>query len=329
MSSFWSDFAEGFVPAFQAGLERNRKEQLIREERQHEMKRSLLELSAKQGKRSSSVSQNSSDLAWLKSRVGTSDKATEFLSAANLRPDQVTELRKTVESAERNIGKRLEGDEFVSQVSIVGLNLNDPSFVQTYMEVGDPYEAALRLAQSDEDITEEQYLEALYSSQTPQAPVSFEVNPELYKEPMTLDDYKKQADIFQQTVVDLARKDLPSLSEGDVSDFSEFKEKVDNYGKDFAATSELNEIYFQRANEYLSGLGLPTLESLDQNPYIAILSKKETPEAKPAEDVVETKPIRWQGTVTEKVVESIPELQQYLGQSIVVYNDRSIEVVND
>ena len=307
-------------------MDKEREERLIEEERLAKRKdmifQTLLPALAKRRSETKSLSKSyETDLAWLTSRVGDVEGADQILKAANLRPDQVGDLRKTILQAERETGRQIKGEDFINQVSIVGMNLDDPDFVRSYTQTGDPLEAAMRLINKEGDVTDEELIEAYSQIQArpPVAPVGFDVDPSIYKEDLSLDDAKKQAEVFESTVLTLAKRDMKKMSEGDVTEFNAFAERVENYGDDPNATIELTTLYFDKAKELLSQGDYPSLGNLEENPYIGLMANIGTPE----------KEVQFSGEVTPEIAARVPTLAPYVGQSITAYSDGTFEAINE
>lgn len=97
-------------------LDKKREERLIEEDRLAKRKdmifQTLLPALAKRRSETRSISEGyETDLAWLSSRVGSVEGADQILKAANLRPDQVGDLKKTILQAEKETGRAIKGED--------------------------------------------------------------------------------------------------------------------------------------------------------------------------------------------------------------------------
>ena len=325
MAGFWSGFGQGFSRSFESALDRRERRREFETTLAERRRERLIDLSQRVSERNRSVQQEydkpAPSLSWLRSRVGQVEGGQTLINAALAAPGQATQLRKIITQAEQSRGKSFTPEELVEQVTAIGVNIDNPEFVETFTQTGDAYDTLMKLATGEEDITEEEYYDALETAATASTPspsgVTFDVSGEMFRKDLSMEELKGQAEIFKTAVVDIAQRDLPKLADSlGVAEFNEFTENLENYGKDANATYAINSLYFEQANKMLSESGFPSLRDLDQNPYVSLMGSS-------SESTV-----RFQGVVSPEMSTSIPSLKQYEGQNVVIYNDGKIEVVN-
>lgn len=305
-------------------MDEKREDRLISEERQQKRKDMIFQtmlpqLIKRRTQMGSMEKEAKEDLLWVKSRLGDTEDSNRVLSVLSTDPKKASELRKVITGAEKNTGRRFEGQTLLDSFDIIGPNLDDPDFVEKYTQTGDAYDAILLEIEQGEDVSLEDIRTATMS--IPSRPeFAVDVDPNIYKEGLSLEDAKKQAEVFETAITRLAQQDVERLSEElSVGDFNKYMEDLENYGKDSSATNRINTMYFDRANEMLADSGYPTLENIDENPYIGLMEPAESTDQQQNE-------VLFSGPVTPEVAADIPTLEPYVGQNVIIRSDRTVEV---
>lgn len=199
--SFWNDFAEGFVPAYQAGLERKHKEKLLNEQRAMDLAKSLPELRKRNQERTATATRIANASARLV-RLGADQEAINRLQATG----DVDGLESLVESLDKTVAGYREQNRPIPQ-DIISATINSavlsPATTQEIDLTGIPSQVRdtlIDMGYTQDDLT---YM----------APGKISYDTPVVVEQPKLEDMERLEKRVVSAAVNRARQELATISE--------------------------------------------------------------------------------------------------------------------